>query len=149
MSNNNFSDLLSGVQSSLSSTSSAMQGIYVWTIVATILAIVGSILVYFLFVKSKTNFKGAAKTLKDYLAGDIIHIESLAKMFYYAGLIYVVLTSINSLIMIGISGSNAGDCILSFFAQLLLGPIVVRFVFELIMMLIRIWKNTDKMAGKK
>jgi hypothetical protein len=141
------SDLLSGLQSSINSTSSAVQGIQIWTIVATILAIVGAILIYFLFVKSKTNFKGFAKTLKDYLSGDLIHIESLAKMFYYAGLIYVVLTSINSLIMIGMN-VDAGSCIIQFFSQLLLGPIIVRFIFEIIMMFIRIWKNTENLKKK-
>ena len=137
---------MSGVQSSMNSASSAVQGIYVWTIVATILAIVGAILIYFLFIKSKTNFKGGLKTLRDYLSGDLIHIESLVKMFYYAGLIYVVLTSINSLIMIGIGGVDAGSCIIAFFAQLLLGPIVVRFIFEVCMLFIRIWKNTNTIA---
>ena len=137
-------DLSSGIQNSINSTNSTIQGIQVWTIVATILAIVGSILIYFLFIKSKNNFKGGLKTLRDYLSGDLIHIEALAKMFYYAGLIYVVLTSINYLIGIGIGGVDAGSYILQFFLQLLLGPIVVRFGFEIIMLFVRIWKNTEK-----
>ena len=145
MYNYDTTNLLSDLQSSVGRTSDVTQGIYVWTIIATILAIVGSVLVYFLFVKSKTNFKGSLKTLRDYLSGSLIHIESLVKMFYYAGLIYVVLTSINSLIMIGAGGIDAGSCILSFFAQLLFGPIIVRFAFEILMMLIRIWKNTENL----
>ena len=148
MYNYDTSSLLSGIQSNMNSTSSAMQGIQVWTIVATILAIVGAILVYFLYIKSKTNFKGFAKTLRDYLSGDMIHIESLAKMFYYAALIYVILSSINYLIMIGMGGVDAGSCILSFFMQLLLGPIIVRFNFEIVMMFIRIWKNTENLNKK-
>ncbi|MBR3236612.1 hypothetical protein IKF92_02955 [Candidatus Saccharibacteria bacterium] len=144
-----YTQLQDQLTSSMNSTNSAMQGILIWTIVASILAIVGSILIYFLFIKSKTDFKGSLKTLKDYLSGDMIHIEALAKLFYYAALIYVILTSINSLIMIGVAGSNAGSCILDFFEKLLLGPIIVRFIFEIIMMFIRIWKNTDKMADKK
>lgn len=142
------SDLFSGVQSNMHSTSGAMQGIMIWTIVAAVIAIVGSIMIYFLFIKSKSNFKGALKTLRDYLSGDMIHIESLAKMFYYAALVYVILSSINNLIMIGIGGVDVGMCILSFFAQLLLGPIVVRLVFEIVMMFIRIWKNTENLKKK-
>ena len=80
-------DLSSGIQNSLNSANSTIQGIQVWTIVATILAIVGSVLIYFLFIKSKNNFKGGLKTLRDYLSGDLIHIEALAKMFYYLQLI--------------------------------------------------------------
>lgn len=148
MYNYDTTSLMNGLTNTMNSTSNAVQGIYIWTIVATVLAIVGSILIYFLFVKSKTNFKGGLKTLRDYLSGDLIHIESLAKMFYYAGLIYVVLTSINSLITIGISGTDAGSCIMAFFAQLLLGPIIVRFAFELIMLFIRIWKNTENLKKK-
>ena len=136
--------LTNTMNSTLSSANNAVQGIYIWTIVAVVLAIVGSILIYFLFIKSKSKFTGGLKTLRDYLSGDLIHIESLAKMFYYAGLIYVILTSINSLIMIGIGGVDAGSCILSFFGQLFLGPIIVRFAFEVVMMFIRIWKNTEK-----
>lgn len=137
MYNYNTNDLLGGLQSSLNSQNNTLQGIFIWTIIAGILAIFGSILIYFLFVKSKTDFKGFAKSLRDYLSGATIHIEALAKMFYYAALIYVVLTSINSLITLG------GDGILPFFEQLLLGPIVIRFTFEVIMMFIRIWKNTE------
>ncbi|MBR2725285.1 hypothetical protein IKF28_00365 [Candidatus Saccharibacteria bacterium] len=137
------------MNTSMSNSTGAMQGILIWTIVATVLAILGSIFIYFMFIKSKSDFKGGLKTLHDYLSGDIIHIESLAKMFYYTALIYVVLTSINSLIEIGITGSNVGMCIVSFFFQLLLGPVVVRFIFEIVMMFIRIWKNTDTMAKKK
>ena len=143
MYNYDTSSLMSGLQSSMNSTSNAMQGIQIWSIVVTILAIVGAILIYFLYIKSKTNFKGFAKTLKDYLSGDLIHIESLAKMFYYAALIYVILSSINYLIMIGMGGVDAGSCILSFFLQLFLGPVLVRFIFEIVMMFIRIWKNTE------
>ena len=141
------SSLMSGIQSSMNSTSNAIQGVSIWTIVATILAIVGAIMVYFLFIKSKTNFKGFAKTLKDYLSGDKIHIESLAKMFYYAGLIYVVLTSINYLILIG-TVYDAGSGIIQFFFTLLLGPVVVRFLFEIAMLFIRIWKNTENLKKK-
>lgn len=145
MYNYDTTSLLSDLQSNVGRTSDVIQGINIWTIVATILAIVGSILVYFLFVKSKTSFKGGLKTLRDYLSGDLIHIESLVKMFYYAGLIYVILTSINSLIMIGSGGADTGGCILSFFLQLFLGPIAVRFAFEVLMMFIRIWKNTENL----
>ncbi len=136
------------MNNAMNSSAGAMQGIVIWSIVATVLAILGAIFIYFMFIKSKSDFKGSLKTLHDYLSGDIIHIESLAKMFYYTGLIYVILTSINSLIEIGITGSNVGMCIVSFFFQLLLGPIVVRFIFEIVMMFIRIWKNTDKMTKK-
>ncbi len=118
-------------------------GIFIWTIVAVILAIVGAILIYFLFVKSKADFKGGAKAFRDYLSFKTMHIEGLAKMFYYATTIYVVLTSINSLILLG------GNGVLPFFEQLLLYPLVIRFAYEFVMVIVKIWRNTEKMVEKK
>ena len=135
--------LMNTAYSSYTSTSNTILGVQIWTIVATILAIAASILIYFLFVKSKADFKGFAKSLRDYLSFKTMHVEALAKMFYYALVIYFVLTSINNLILLGGSG------VLSFFEQLLLYPLVLRLAFELILVLCRIWRNTDKLAEKK
>ena len=135
--------LMNTAYSSYTSTSNTILGIQIWTIVATILAIAAAILIYFLFVKSKADFKGFAKSLRDYLSFKTMHIEALAKMFYYAFVIYFVLTSINNLILLG------GNGVLPFFEQLLLYPLVLRLDFELILVLCRIWRNTDKLAEKK
>lgn len=135
--------LMNTAYSSYASTSNTILGVQIWTIVATILAIAAAILIYFLFVKSKADFKGFAKSLRDYLSFKTMHIEALAKMFYYAFVIYFVLTSINNLILLG------GNGVLPFFEQLLLYPLVLRLAFELILVLCRIWRNTDKLAEKK
>jgi hypothetical protein len=135
--------LMNTAYSSYTSTSNTILGIQIWTIVATILAIAAAILIYFLFVKSKADFKGFAKSLRDYLSFKTMHVEALAKMFYYAFVIYFVLTSINNLILLG------GNGVLPFFEQLLLYPLVLRLAFELILVLCRIWRNTDKLAEKK
>ena len=129
--------------SSYTSTSNTILGVQIWTIVAIILAVAAAILIYFLFVKSKADFKGFAKSLRDYLSFKTMHVEALAKMFYYALVIYFVLTSINNLILLG------GNGVLPFFEQLLLYPLVLRLAFELILVLCRIWRNTDKLAEKK
>jgi hypothetical protein len=135
--------LMNTAYSSYTSTSNTILGVQIWTIVATILAIAAAILIYFLFVKSKADFKGFAKSLRDYLSFKTMHVEALAKMFYYAFVIYFVLTSINNLILLG------GNGVLPFFEQLLLYPLVLRLAFELILVLCRIWRNTDKLAEKK
>ncbi|MBQ9171656.1 hypothetical protein IJ162_00900 [Candidatus Saccharibacteria bacterium] len=140
--------LMSGISSSYTSTANTMTGIMIWTIIAAILAITGAILVYFLFVKSKADFKGFAKNLRDYLSFKTMHVEALIKMFYYAFVIYYVLTSINNLITYCSVGMVAQGLI-SFFEQLLLYPLVLRLIFELLMVLCRIWRNTDKLAEKK
>ena len=74
-----------------------INGVQVWTIIAVILSIVAAILVYFLYVKSNTEFKGFWKTLRDFLSFKTMCIEALAKMFYVATTVYFVLTSINNL----------------------------------------------------
>ena len=64
-----------------SSYASTAQGAGIWMIIAAILAIVGGILVYFLFVKAKTDPKGKfLKWLKDFLAFKIMWIEPILKV---------------------------------------------------------------------
>ena len=117
-----------------------INGVQVWTIIAVILSIVAAILVYFLYVKSNTEFKGFWKTLRDFLSFKTMCIEALAKMFYVATTVYFVLTSINNLILLG------GDGIMPFFSQLLLYPLVARFAYEFIMVIVKIWRNTSVIA---
>ncbi|MBR2994324.1 hypothetical protein IKF32_00145 [Candidatus Saccharibacteria bacterium] len=125
-----------------SSTTDAMAGAGIWTIIAAILAIVGGILVYFLFVKSKTEPKGKfAKWLKDFLAFKVMWIEPILKVVYYIATIFIILFSFTFLALGGVG-------ILSFFMCLILGPIAVRLAYEMTMMFIMIWRNTRDIAEK-
>lgn len=122
------------------SSASAIQGIGIWMIIAAILAIVGGILVYFLFVRSKTEPKGKfAKWLKDFLSFKVMWIEPILKVAYYIGTIYVILFSFSFLAMGGMG-------VLLFFLWLILGPICVRLFYEMTMMFILIWRNTRDIA---
>ena len=110
----------------------------IWLIIAAIIALVGGILVYFLFVKSKNEPNGKfAKWLKDFLAFKIMWIESLLKVIYYIATIYIVLASFS---MISFS-------FLSFLLMLILGPILIRLAYEGLMMFIMIWRNTQDIAN--
>lgn len=111
-------------------------GQMVWAVVALILAVAGSIVLYYVFVKAKGEPKNAfVRGLKDFLSFKKMYIEGLLKIFYYIMTIYVILTSFNL-----ISTGN----ILGFFAQLILSPIVVRIGYETAMLLVKIWRNTEK-----
>lgn len=111
----------------------------IWLIIAAILALIGGILVYFLFVKSKVEPKGKfAKWLKDFLQFKIMWIEALLKVIYYIATIYVILASFS---MISYS-------FLSFLLTLILGPILIRLAYEGLMMFIMIWRNTQDIANK-
>ena len=121
-----------------------MAGAGIWSIIAIILAIIGGILVYFLFVKSKTEPKGKfAKWLKDFLSFKIMWLEPILKVVYYIATIFVVLYSFTFLGMIGVLG---GMAFLMFFFCLILGPVLIRIAYEMTMMFIMIWRNTRDIA---
>ncbi len=110
----------------------------IWLIIAAIIALVGGILVHFLFVKGKNEPKNKFLIwLKDFLAFKIMWIETLLKVIYCIATIYVVLASFS---MISFS-------FLSFLAMLILGPIVLRLAYEACMILIMIWRNTQEIAN--
>ena len=116
-------------------SSSADAGI--WLIVAAIIALIGGILVHFLFVKSKKEPTNKFLIwLKDFLAFKIMWIETLLKIIYYIATIYVVLASFS---MISVS-------FLSFLLMLILAPIGIRLLYEALMMGIMIWRNTQDIA---
>jgi len=129
--------------SSSSSSSSAMntaEGIGVWGIVALILSIVGAILVYFLFVKSTTEPTGKfVKWLKDFLSFKVMWIETILKVTYYFATIFVILFSFSYLAL-------GGFGVLMYFLSLILGPIVVRLIYEASIMFVMIWRNTRDIA---
>ena len=152
MSDSDFYQLLNSIDSGSSSSATSnltglantASGIGVWSIIAIILAIVGGILVYFLFVKAKTEPKGKfGKWLKDFLSFKIMWIEPILKVVYYIATIFVILYSFSFLGLMGIMG---GSAFLMFLGCLILGPIVVRIAYEMTMMFIMIWRNTRNIA---
>ena len=128
---------------SSSASTDALAGAGIWTIIALILAIVGGILVYFLFVKAKTEPKGKfGKWLKEFLSFRIMWIEPILKVLYYIATIFVILFSFSFLALGGVG-------VLSFFLCLILGPVGVRLAYEMTMMFIMIWRNTRDIAEAK
>lgn len=115
-------------------------GFYIWAIIALILAIVGGVLVYVLFVRSKSTPKGKfAKWLKDFLSFKIMWIEPILKMIYYFATIFAVLYSFTFLAL-------GGTGILMWLMCLVFGPIFIRLIYEVSMMFIMIWRNTKDIA---
>ena len=112
-------------------------GTAIWTIIALILAVIGGVLVYFLFVKAKEEPKGKfLKWLKDFLAFKIMWIESILKVIYYIATIFIILFSFGLI----------GTSFLAFIMVLIMGPIAIRLAYELTMMFIMVWKNTQIIA---
>lgn len=120
--------------------SNTADGVGIWMIIAAILAIVGGILVYFLFVNAKAEPKGKfAKWLKDFLSFKIMWIEPILKVIYYIATIFIVLNSFSFLAL-------GGTGVLMWLCTLVLGPVILRVLYEATMMFIMIWRNTRDIA---
>lgn len=109
----------------------------VWGIIALILAIIGGVLTYFLFVKGKTEQKSKfLKWLKDFLSFKIMWIEPLMKVLYYIGTIFCILASF----------ALISYSFVAFILVLMFGPVFIRLIYEAIIMMIMIWRNTRDIA---
>jgi hypothetical protein len=113
----------------------------VWGIIAAVLALVGGILVYVLFLskKNEKKFTGFVKWLYDFLSFKTLTIEMLLKVCYLITAIYLTL----------ISFAFIGTSALLFFGILLLGNLFARIIYEGSLLVILIYKNTKEINEKK
>ena len=126
---------------SLTDTTSRSTGDKVWVILAPIIAIVGAILLYFLFVRPQNEPQNPTlKSLKNFLSFKTMKVEALVKLFYYASTFWVILSSFSLLQFVQYDDAY----IFQFFEQLILWPIALRLIYELIMVFIKIWHNTER-----
>ncbi len=113
-------------------------GSTVWIILSLILAIVGGILIYFLFLNKKNEgkFKGFLGWLYDFLSFKKMFLEALLKITYLIVAIYITLSSF----------AIIGDSFLGFLLQLVLGNVIARVVYEFSLILLVICRNTTEIA---
>lgn len=105
----------------------------VWTGISFILAIIGGILIYVLFLKpDKKEENKFLAWLKDFLNFDKLLIEMLLKVTYIMCAIFITLFSFN---LISVS-------FLSFLFFLIFGNLAARLIYEALLMFIMICKNT-------
>ena len=121
-----------------SSSIESMIGSSVWLIIALVLAIVGGILVYFLFLSKKNEgkFKGFLGWLYDFLSFKKMFLEALLKITYLILAIYVTLSSF------ALMGTN----FFIFLLVLILGNLLVRVIYEFSLILLVICRNTTDIA---
>ena len=111
-------------------------------IIAAILALVGGILVYYLFVKPDNKVNSEfLKKLKEVLRFNVMFIEGLLKIFYIIAAIFNTLSSF-CWFAFGFMG------VIFFLVQLTLGNVVIRVIYEAILIKIMIWKNTNEINKK-
>ena len=113
-------------------------GSTVWVILSLILAVVGGILVYFLFLSKKNEgkFTGFLGWLYDFLSFKKMFLEALLKVTYLIIAIYITLYSF---VLIG-------DSFLGFLLTLVLGNVIARVVYEFSLILLVICRNTTDIA---
>ena len=123
----------------MTNTTSSIQGSIIWFIIAAVLAVIGGIVIYFLFVR--TDKKEDNKYLawfKDFADFKKMLIEPILKVTYLILAIFITLYSFG---LIGVS-------FVAFLLMLTLGNILLRLAYETTLILLMIWKNTTEINKK-
>ena len=111
-----------------------------WLIVSAVLAVVGGLAAYFLFVAKKNNgeYTGFVAWLHSFLNFKKFFIEAVLKVLYLITAIYITLSSFSF-----ISSSVA-----TFFLVLIFGNIIARISYEFVLMFLTIVNNTTEINEK-
>ena len=125
-----------GINAISASSSSSTSG----SLIAFIVAIAASIVIYFVFMdkKEESKYTGFVKKLYDFLHFKINFIEAFLKIAYLTTTLYVTITSF-SLIKIDVA---------LFFMTLILGNIIIRILYEAAFLLYNIYLNTKEINSK-
>lgn len=125
-----------GADAISASSSSSTSG----SLIAFIVAIAASIVIYFVFMdkKEESKYTGFVKNLYDFLHFKINFIEAFLKIAYITTTLYVTITSF-SLIKVDVA---------LFFMTLILGNIIIRILYEAAFLLYNIYLNTKEINSK-
>lgn len=138
----NYGGYTSPYENEIVRTASNAAGAGIWMIIAAVLALIGGILVYYLFVKPNNKVNSEfLKKVREVLRFNVMFIEGLLKIFYIIGAIFTTLSSF-CWFAFGFIG------VLFFLVQLTLGNVVVRILYEAMLIKIMIWKNTNEINKK-
>ena len=111
----------------------------VWIIISLILAIIGGILAYVLFVKKDNKLPNKfLEWLKRFLDFKEMIVEPLLKVTYIILAIFITLSSF----------SLISESFVEFLLLLVVGNLVLRLIYEFSLVLIQIWKNTTQINDK-
>lgn len=116
----------------------------VWLIASIILAVVGGILIYFLFLSKKNEgkFTGFLGWLYDFLSFKKMLLETLLKVTYLIIALYITLSSF----------ALIGTSFIGFIVMLVVGNLSARIIYEFSLILLVICRNTvdiNKKLNKK
>lgn len=111
-----------------------------WVVISAVIAVFGGIFAYFMFVNSKdtSKFTGFVAWLHEFLNFKKLFIAGILKVLYIITAIFITLSSF-SFISVSIG---------TFFLYLILGNVITRISYELILMMITIVNNTSEINKK-
>ena len=124
----------SSVESSMNQTVALATGIGIWVIISLVIAIVGGIVVYYVFFKPDKNMPNKfLEWIKDFFNFHKMLVEDMLKVIYIVLAVFITLASF-ALIPLNF---------ISFLLVLILGNLILRIMFEFSLINIMIWKNTN------
>lgn len=125
---------------SLATASSASNSMSIASIVALICAVIGSILIFVLFLRkdNEKKYTGFVKFLYDFLQFNKLCIDGILKFTYLFLAIFISVASFGL-----ISSSFFG-----FLISLVVGNLVLRILYELTMLVILIHRNVRELNEK-
>lgn len=128
---------------------STITSLNVLLIVSSIIAVLGAIALMILFLakRNETKFTGFLGWLYDFLNFKNLFAEKLLKGIYLVSTIFITIFSLGYLFFID-TGNNFGSKFLSFLLMLIIGNVVLRVVYEFMMLKLIICKNTTEINKK-
>lgn len=124
----------------LYSTSSSLAQDAIWVVVSLVLAVVGGLVVYFVFLSKKNEgrFTGFLGWLYDFLSFKKMTLEVILKVTYIIFAIFVTLSPL----------ANIGKNFLGTLLSIVIGNIILRLAYEFSLVLLVICRNTTEMNKK-
>ena len=121
-------------------TASSGLGSLIWTIISAVIAIAGTVCIFVLFLNKKNEgkFKGFLGWLYDFLQFKTLVIEFALKATYIALAIFMTLGSF----------SLIGTSFVSFLLTLTLGNVLLRIIYEGLILFIKICNNVSEINKK-
>ena len=131
---NSYAKNTAGVNSLFSS------GNLIWLIISIVIAIIGGIVLYFTFLSKKNEgkFTGFLGWMYDFLTFKKLTIENVLKILYLIFAIYITLSSFS---VISVS-------FLAFLMYLIIGNLIVRVAYEMLLVKLIICRNTTEISKK-
>ena len=118
--------------------SSGVNGVLIWTIISVVVAVIGGITLYFVFLRNNKKYDGFVAKLKDFLNFKTLLLEEILKISYLILALFITLYSFGLI----------GTSVVVFLLTLIVGNLVLRISYELSILLIKICQNTSEINKK-